>query len=112
MVRFHESAKEFCYPWNKVAEAMWLRYPSPWSQHVLSEDVLERYVTADGLLFTKRLLQKTNRLPKWGTRFVRNRSVFMVEESLVDPNSKTATTYTYNVGYQKVSQRQPLWGTV
>lgn len=39
------------------------------SQHVLSEDVVSRELR-EGKLHTKRLLTKTNRVPKWGERFL------------------------------------------
>lgn len=39
------------------------------STHVLSEDTWSRQVK-NGCLYTKRLLTKTNRVPKWGERYV------------------------------------------
>ena len=30
--------------WEQVAQAMWRRYPNPFSKHVLSEDTLSRFV--------------------------------------------------------------------
>lgn len=39
------------------------------STHVLSEDTWSREVK-DGCLYTKRILTKTNRVPKWGERYV------------------------------------------
>lgn len=56
----------------------------------------------NGVLYTKRLLTKTNRVPKWGERFVSKNIVKIVEESVVDPKTKTLTTYTRNLGYAKV----------
>lgn len=38
----------------------------------------------NGVLYTKRLLTKTNRVPKWGERFVSKNIVKIVEESVVD----------------------------
>jgi hypothetical protein len=53
-------------------------------------------------LFTKRLLTKTNRVPKWGEHFVNARTVKIVEESITDPNEKILITYTRNIGYSRV----------
>ena len=67
---------------------------------------MERYVTSDKKLVTKRLLSKTNRAPKWGKRFVKGpESVVVVEESIVDPSQRSLVTYTYNVGYTKIMVR-------
>ena len=29
--------------WEQVAQALWRRYPNPYSKHVLSEDLVSRY---------------------------------------------------------------------
>ncbi|CAH2244469.1 jg15948 [Pararge aegeria aegeria] len=71
------------------------------STHVLSEDTCSRQVK-DGCLYTKRLLTKTNRVPKWGERFFSAKSVKIIEESIVDPERKVLITYTRNLGYTKV----------
>jgi len=71
------------------------------SNHVLSEDTVFREVRGN-MLFTKRLLTKTNRLPKWGERFVSARTVKIVEESIIDPKEKVLITYTRNIGYVRV----------
>lgn len=72
-----------------------------YSSHVLSEDTISRKVK-NGILYTTRLLTKTNRVPKWGERFVSKNIVKIIEESIVDPKTKTLTTYTRNLGYTKV----------
>ena len=72
------------------------------SSHVLSEDTIFREMRGDAL-YTRRLLTKTNRVPKWGERFVKNTIVSIVEESYVNPKDKTIITYTRNVGaYNRV----------
>lgn len=71
------------------------------SSHVLTEDTIERSVR-DGKLYTKRLLSKTNPVPKWGERFYSVKSVKIIEESICDPVEKTFTTYTRNIGLTKV----------
>lgn len=71
---------------------------------MLSEDTIFREVRGNKL-FSKRLLTKTNRVPKWGERFIGSPVVRIVEESVVDPKAKTLTTYTRNLGYTKVMVR-------
>ena len=71
------------------------------STHVLTEDTVSRKVK-NGILHTTRLLTKTNRVPKWGERFISKNVIKIIEESTVDPKTKTLTTYTRNLGYTKV----------
>lgn len=67
----------------------------------MSEDVLHREVI-ENKLHSIRLFTKTNKLPKWGERFIHNNDVKIVEESILDPSKKTLITYTRNVGYTSV----------
>lgn len=72
------------------------------SNHVLTEDTIHQ-VASGHRLFSKRLLTKTNNMPRWGERFVPGpRYVCVVEESIVDPVGKTLTTYTRNIGYTTI----------
>lgn len=71
------------------------------SNHVLTEDTLERTIK-NGKLYTKRMLSKTNHVPKWGERFYNAKSVKIVEESYCDPKEKILTTYTRNIAFTKV----------
>lgn len=101
MTRYFENTSVFNFSWDQVARGYWRRYPNPQSTHVLSEDTWSRQVR-DGCLYTKRLLTKTNRVPKWGERFFNAKSVKIIEESVVDPEKKILVTYTRNLGYTKV----------
>ncbi|XP_072904059.1 PRELI domain-containing protein 1, mitochondrial-like isoform X2 [Hemitrygon akajei] len=91
--------------WDQVASAFWQRYPNPYSKHVLTEDVIYREVTPDNKLLSRRLLTKTNRLPRWGEMvFPTNlaRSVFVVEDSIVDLQNRTFTTLTWNINHTRL----------
>ncbi|XP_043265714.1 PRELI domain-containing protein 1, mitochondrial [Colletes gigas] len=101
MVKRYENNITFQFSWNQVVQGFWQRYPNPHSLHVLSEDTVSREIK-NGVLYTTRLLTKTNRLPKWGERFISKNIVKIVEESIMDPKTKTLTTYTRNLGYTKV----------
>ena len=98
------SNHEYNYPWNQVMNAFWHRYPNPYATHVLTEDTVVRRIDETGRLITKRLItKKGSKVPKWGERFLpAGRKVCIVEESIVDPDSKTLTTYTRNVGMTSV----------
>lgn len=69
--------------------------------HVLSEDTVCREIK-NGKLHSKRLLTKTNRVPKWGERFFKAKSVNILEESVVDPKERVLVTYTRNIGFNKI----------
>uniref|UniRef100_A0A0A1WV88 Protein preli-like n=1 Tax=Zeugodacus cucurbitae TaxID=28588 RepID=A0A0A1WV88_ZEUCU len=91
----------FDYSWKQVVQAYWNRYPNPSSTHVLTEDTIQREVR-DGKLYSRRLLSKTNPVPKWGKRFYNNAPVRIVEDSVLDPKKKTLVTFTRNIGFKKI----------
>lgn len=91
----------FDYTWNQVMIAYWNRYPNPSSTHVLTEDTIKREVR-DGKLYSRRLLSKTNPVPKWGARFYNNVPVRIIEDTVLDPVKKTLTTFTRNIGMKKI----------
>jgi len=101
MGKYYESSSTFPFSWDQLACAYWKRYPNPESSHVLSEDTLKRELCG-GILFSRRIMTKTNRVPKWGERFVKTPVVAIVEESRVDPKSKKLTTYTRNIGMSRI----------
>lgn len=107
MAKYYENSTVFQYSWEQVLQGFWKRYPNPYSLHVLSEDTIEREIRPDGKLYSKRVLTKTNRVPKWGERFFKAKFVCIIEESLVDPNEKTLTTHTRNIGFNKIMVRSP-----
>lgn len=63
----------------------------------------------NGKLYSKRLLAKTNGVPKWGERFISKNVVRILEETVVDPKEKTMTTYTRNLGYTKVMVKKKIF---
>ncbi|KAL4640481.1 PRELI domain-containing protein 1, mitochondrial-like [Arapaima gigas] len=88
--------------WDQVVSAFWQRYPNPFSTHVLTEDVIFREVTADQRLLTRRLLTKTNRLPRWAERFFPSnlsRSVYILEDSIVNLADRSLITFSWNLNH-------------
>jgi hypothetical protein len=98
MVKEYFGTYTFPFSWEIVAAGFWVKYPNPFSKHVLSEDVISRYVTDNNVLVTKRLLVKERNfhLPKWADGFVNLRHVYVVEETHCDPVKKSLTSYTRN----------------
>lgn len=69
---------------------------------MLSEDTFARKIKS-GKLFSKRILTKTNSsVPKWAKRFVPDKPICIIEESIVDPKKKVFVTYTRNLGHTKI----------
>jgi 4-amino-4-deoxychorismate lyase len=64
MVKFYESSFTYDYTFPAVTLAYFLRYPNPYSTHVLSTDVISRSVDpVSGRLHTLRIHRKSSRLP-------------------------------------------------
>ncbi|XP_028973711.1 PRELI domain containing 1b isoform X3 [Esox lucius] len=104
MGRYFCNESELNCAWDRILSAFWQRYPNPFSTHVLTEDVLFREVTPDNCLLSRRLFTKTNLLPRWAERVFPshlNRSVYIVEDSVVDPKAHTLTTHTLNVNHTR-----------
>ncbi|XP_031175626.1 PRELI domain-containing protein 1, mitochondrial-like isoform X2 [Sander lucioperca] len=102
MGRYFQSEVDINSPWYQVLAAFWRRYPNPYSTHVLTEDVLYREVTPSNRLLSRRLLTKTNRLPGWAERVFpahMARRVYVLEDSVVDPQTHTLTTRTWNINH-------------
>ncbi|KFY77242.1 hypothetical protein V501_01813 [Pseudogymnoascus sp. VKM F-4519 (FW-2642)] len=64
MVKFYDTDFTYDYSFPAVALAYFLRYPNPYSTHVLSSDVIDRHVDPEtGRLSTTRIHLKRSRLP-------------------------------------------------
>nr|XP_034371340.1 PRELI domain-containing protein 1, mitochondrial-like [Arvicanthis niloticus] len=102
MVKYFLGQSMLRSSWDQVFAAFWQRYPNPYSKHVLTEDIVHREVTPDQKLLSRRLLTKTNRMPCWAERlFPANvaHSVNILEDSIVDPQNQTMTTFTWNINH-------------
>ena len=98
--KYYTTTHHHPFNWDTVASAIFQRYPNPMANHVLSEDTVHREVRGN-MLYTRRFLTKTNKIPKWGEFWLPSnikRFVPLVEESHVDRKSKIVVTYTRNVG--------------
>ncbi|KAK1159196.1 PRELI domain-containing protein 1, mitochondrial-like [Acipenser oxyrinchus oxyrinchus] len=104
MVKYFLGLSVMKSSWDQVFVAFWQRYPNPYSKHVLTEDILFREVTPDNRLISRRLLTKTNRAPRWTEKYLPSnmaRSAYIIEDSIVDPQSRTLTTFTWNISHAR-----------
>jgi len=63
-VKFYTQSYSYDYPFSTVTLAYFLRYPNPYSRHVLSTDVIDRHFDPETQqLHTTRLHLKRSRLP-------------------------------------------------
>lgn len=70
MVKIYESAFSYDYSFPAVTLAYFLRYPNPYSTHVLSTDVISRDIDSQGRLHTVRVHRKRTRLPSAVLKFL------------------------------------------
>jgi len=101
--KYYSTTHTHPFSWDTVASAIFQRYPNPMADHVLSEDTLHRELRGNSL-YSRRFLTKTNKIPKWGEKWLPanlKRFVPLVEESKVDPKTRTIVTYTRNVGLSR-----------
>ncbi len=63
-MKFYESSSNYDYTFPAVTLAYFLRYPNPYSRHVVSSDVIDRYVDPETQrLHTVRLHLKRSKVP-------------------------------------------------
>ncbi|CAF1023331.1 unnamed protein product [Adineta steineri] len=106
MVKTYITQWLYTFPWSQVVSGFWQKFPNPYTGHVLSEDTYYRTITEDNKIISKRLLSKTNKLPRWGERiFSRGSSStigFIIEESVCDIKQKIFTTTTININLKSL----------
>lgn len=84
--------------------AYFLRYPNPYSSHVVASDTLSRYVDpSTGKLHTVRLHLKRGKLPAAVARFLpKIKESYILERSTVDMTTQTMETETRNLDWEGV----------
>ncbi|QLG71421.1 hypothetical protein HG535_0B04630 [Zygotorulaspora mrakii] len=105
MVLWHKNRHVFESDFATVSLAFFNRYPNPYSNHVLSIDTLSRDLGDDGKLRTTRLIKKSGKLPRWVKPFLSAVSdSWIIEISIVDPETMHMQTYTKNLDHTKIIQ--------
>lgn len=90
------------HPWSKTTMAVFQKYPNPFANHVLSADVIERYVDAQGVLHSTRLFLKRGILPAWARRLFKVTEAYVLEHSTVNLKTRTMTTTTQNLCHRNL----------
>ncbi|KAH7082516.1 PRELI-like family-domain-containing protein [Paraphoma chrysanthemicola] len=120
MVKFYSSTEQYPYPFPAVTLAYFLRYPNPYSTHVVSTDTIARHYDAElQRLTTIRLHLKRSKLPaavlKLLPRSVLGASAsgesqtYILEKSVVDIKEGWMDTESRNLewtGILSVVERQ------
>ncbi|BFZ63970.1 hypothetical protein YB2330_005107 [Saitoella coloradoensis] len=104
MVVLQNSESTFSAPWQTVTAAWFLRYPNPFSTHVLTCDTISSTLNSNGTLYTERLISKRGgRLPAWTPDYIRRRvnSSWILEECMVDREQKVMWTRSRNIEHKR-----------
>jgi hypothetical protein len=103
MVKFFKQITNLKHSWEQLTLAVWSKYPNPHSSHVLTSDVVDRYVDPrTGYLHSTRVFLKTHNLPKWGRKLVNNNEAYVVEHSVCKPNEGTMIVSQKNLSHAKL----------
>ena len=88
MVKFYTSSHTYDFSFPTVSLAYFLRYPNPYSTHVLSSDVIERtFDPVTQRLYTTRLHLKKSKLP--------SAMLKLLPRSLLGHSASTGNTQSY-----------------
>lgn len=107
-MKFYESSFSYDYSFPTVTLAYFLRYPNPYSKHVLSTDVIDRYIDPEtNRLHTTRLVLKRSKVPSAMLKFIPKglagpggaSQSYVVEKSIVDVKE----------GWMKTESRNMEW---
>lgn len=120
MVKFYSASETYSYPFPAVTLAYFLRYPNPYSTHVLSTDTIARHYDSEAQrLTTIRLHLKRSKLPSavlkllprslLGASAGGDTQSFILEKSVVDIKEGWMETESRNLewtGVLSVVERQ------
>ena len=124
-MKVYESSNSYQYTFPAVTLAYFLRYPNPYSRHVLSTDVIERYIDPiTKRLHTTRLHLKKSKVPAGILNFLPkglsgpggSSQSFVLEKSTIDVREGWMRTESKNMEWtgilsvveQQDYQRQPV----
>ncbi|KAL1985337.1 hypothetical protein VTN96DRAFT_8015 [Rasamsonia emersonii] len=117
-MKFFENVFSYDYSFPAVSLAYFLRYPNPYSRHVLTSDVIDRYVDPETKrLHTTRLHLKKSKIPSAMLKFLpkgiagadNSGQSYILETTVVDPQEGWMKTESRNMewtGILSVVERQ------
>ena len=123
-MKIYTQTSEYDYSFPAVTLAYFLRYPNPYAKHVLSTDVIDRYLDANGRLVSLRLHNKRSKVPSGILKFlpkglagpggasqsyVLERSVIDMKEGWMESESRNMEwTGILSVVEHQLYRRQPI----
>lgn len=120
-MKFYENSFNYDYTFPAVTLAYFLRYPNPYSRHVLSSDVIDRYVDPETQrLHTVRLHLKKSKVPAGILKFLPRglagpggaSQSYILEQSTIDVKEGWMETESKNMewtGILSVIERQSYY---
>ncbi|KAJ5584572.1 uncharacterized protein N7459_004372 [Penicillium hispanicum] len=113
-MKFFENKFTYDYSFPAVSLAYFLRYPNPYSRHVLTTDVIDRYVDpTTQRLHTIRLHLKKSKIPSGILKLLPKGDGYILETTVVDPNEGWMETESRNMewtGILSVVEKQRYQG--
>lgn len=102
-MKLWSSTFTFNAPWEKTTEAVWKKYPSEDTPHVVHIDVIDRKVTEDGRLLTTRLFGSQFNFPQFITSMLGLPEMcYAIELSEVDLKTQKMTLRMINSTFSSV----------
>lgn len=128
-MKFFENVFTYDYSFPAVSLAYFLRYPNPYSRHVLTTDVIDRYVDpTTNRLHTIRLHLKKSKVPSGILKLLpkgmggsdNSGQSYIMEKTVVDPKEGWMETESRNMEWtgilsvveKQVYERQPIEGAL
>ena len=128
-MKFFENVFTYDYSFPAVSLAYFLRYPNPYSRHVLTTDVVDRYVDSKTQrLHTIRLHLKKSKVPSGILKLLpkgmggsdNSGQSYIMEKTVVDPKEGWMETESRNMEWtgilsvveKQVYERQPIEGAL
>jgi len=123
-MKIYTQTSEYNYTFPAVTLAYFLRYPNPYAKHVLSTDVIDRYLDSNGRLVSLRLHNKRSKVPSGILKFlpkglagpggasqsyVLEKSVVDIKEGWMESESRNMEwTGILSVVEHQLYRRQPI----
>ena len=123
-MKIYTQTSDYNYTFPAVTLAYFLRYPNPYAKHVLSTDVIDRYLDSNGRLVSLRLHNKKSKVPSGilkllpkgmagpggsSQSYVLEKSIIDVKEGWMESESRNMEwTGILSVVEHQLYRRQPI----
>ncbi|GAA97719.1 uncharacterized protein L969DRAFT_106098 [Mixia osmundae IAM 14324] len=79
-MKVFETMFEFPFPFKETALGVFMKYPNPHAEHVISVDVIDRSILPDGTIRTERILGVKQSAPRWVMKIIGGQDETYVRE--------------------------------